>query len=85
MGAAGSVHYPVMNSNGPYDLFAAAMPVGGDFTNTTPGTTNSGISYTNWGFQDEELWSVGMGYDLLEPGGQGLSSTDFPLQMTNNW
>ncbi|KAF7186547.1 hypothetical protein HII31_12105 [Pseudocercospora fuligena] len=33
-----------------------------------------------WGFQDEELWSVGMGYDLLEPGGQGLASVDFPFQ-----
>ncbi|KXT04797.1 hypothetical protein AC578_9733 [Pseudocercospora eumusae] len=33
-----------------------------------------------WGFQDEELWSVGMGYDLLEPGGQGLASLDFPFQ-----
>lgn len=33
----------------------------------------------NWGFQDDELWSVGMGYDLLEPGGRGLASMDFPF------
>ncbi|KAF2161900.1 hypothetical protein M409DRAFT_27627 [Zasmidium cellare ATCC 36951] len=81
--AGGNVQYPVLNSNGTYDMYGSGLPVSGDFTTTTPGTTNSGISYTNWGFQDEELWSVGMGYDLLEPGGQGLSSTDFPLQMTN--
>lgn len=80
----GHIQYPnVIDTNGSYDPFASTVPVGGDLTITTPGTTGSGISYTNWGFQDEELWSVGMGYDLLEPGGQGLSSTDFPLQMTN--
>ncbi|KIV78179.1 hypothetical protein PV11_09922 [Exophiala sideris] len=39
-------------------------------------------SQINWGFQDGELWSVGMGYDLLEPGGQGLASTDFPFQFS---
>lgn len=41
----------------------------------------SGASYSNWGFQDEELWAVGMGYDLLAPGGHGLASSDFPFQM----
>jgi hypothetical protein len=35
--------------------------------------------YNNWGFQDEELWSFGMGYDLLAPGGQGLANADFPF------
>ena len=36
----------------------------------------------DWGFQDDELWSVGIGYDLLAPGGQGLASMDFPFQMS---
>ncbi|KAJ5692667.1 hypothetical protein N7462_002090 [Penicillium macrosclerotiorum] len=35
--------------------------------------------YNNWGFQDEELWSLGMGYDLLAPGGEGLANADFPF------
>ncbi|KAJ5627302.1 hypothetical protein N7528_004729 [Penicillium herquei] len=29
--------------------------------------------YNSWGFQDEELWSLAMGYDLLAPGGEGPS------------
>lgn len=40
---------------------------------------NSAFSHGNWGFQDEELWSMGLGYDLLEPGGQ--MSADFNFQM----
>lgn len=40
---------------------------------------NSEVSpYENWDFQDEELWSLAMGYDLLAPGGEGLPNTDFP-------
>jgi hypothetical protein len=41
----------------------------------------SQTSYSNWGFQDQELWTMGMGYDLLAPGGHGLAGSDFPLQM----
>lgn len=40
----------------------------------------SNIMHGDWGFQDDEMWSVGMGYDLLEPGSQGLANMDFPLQ-----
>ncbi|KAJ5818575.1 hypothetical protein N7474_004166 [Penicillium riverlandense] len=35
--------------------------------------------YNNWGFQDEEMWNLGMGYDLLAPGGEGLANADFPF------
>jgi hypothetical protein len=52
--------------------------------NTSPGSTDiSGIMHSHWGFQDDEMWSVGMGYDLLEPGSQGLASIDFPLHVSN--
>jgi hypothetical protein len=47
----------------------------------SPNTTTSRVSNGDWGFQDEQLWSVGMGYDLLDPSGQGLADTDFPFQM----
>ena len=50
----------------------------------SPDTNGSqGGQYTNWGFQDDELWSVGMGYDLLEPGSQGLAALDFPFNFAN--
>lgn len=51
--------------------------------NNSPGYklqfTSDVSPYNNWGFQDEELWSLGMGYDLLAPGGEGLANADFPL------
>lgn len=33
------------------------------------------VSPYNWGFQDSELWSLGLGYDLLAPGGDA----EFPF------
>lgn len=49
-------------------------------TSSHPSRATTDLSpYNNWGFQDEELWSLGMGYDLLAPGGEGLANTDFPF------
>lgn len=48
----------------------------------TPNTTASKISQRlNWGLQDDELWCVGMEYDLMDPGGQVLASMDLLFQM----
>jgi hypothetical protein len=64
-----------------YEQYPGLMP---NVDGVSPQSTgNSAMMHTNWGFQDDELWSVGMGYDLLEPGGQGLASMDFPLQLSN--
>jgi hypothetical protein len=41
------------------------------------------LQYGSWGFQDEELWSLGLGYDLLAPNGQGLADTDFTARSYN--
>lgn len=55
-----------------------------NFNQVSPDTNGSSSGqYMNWGFQDDELWSVGMGYDLLEPGGHGLASLDFPFELSN--
>lgn len=43
----------------------------------SPETTGSRMSYANWGFQDDDFWQVGMGWDLLDPSGTGPASTDF--------
>lgn len=79
-------------------LYPEPIPPGTDYYNSgmtgsagemppnygSPNTTTSRLSQQlNWGFQDDELWSVGMGYDLLEPGGQGLASMDFPFQISS--
>lgn len=44
-------------------------------SNEDPGQTM--LMASNWEVQDEELWSVAMGYDLLEPSLLGLSNYDF--------
>ncbi len=50
-----------------------------------PMQTASEISpYENWGFQDEQLWSLDMGYDLLAPSGESLAYSDFPLMLYDN-
>jgi hypothetical protein len=41
-------------------------------------------AFGSWGFQDDQLWTVGMGYDLLAPGVQGLAAIDFPFDV-NSW
>lgn len=44
-----------------------------------PGTAGGVVTdFTfEWGLQDEELWSLGMGFDLLEPLGSGMHATEF--------
>lgn len=37
----------------------------------------NGSAFANWGFQDDDLWQVGMGWDLLDPSGMGPASVDF--------
>ncbi|KAI5361271.1 hypothetical protein Slin15195_G123840 [Septoria linicola] len=46
--------------------------------------THDDIVAPNWDLQDEELWSVAMGYDLLEPTLQGGLFTDCDF-FSNNW
>jgi len=43
-------------------------------TGISPDTTGSAL---NWGFQDDDLWQVGMGWDLLDLSGMGPASVDF--------
>ena len=46
-----------------------------------PLSSMSGYSYGGWGQQDDMLWSVGMGYDLLAPTGYDVgdySGSNFP-------
>lgn len=43
----------------------------------SPETTGSRMSFANWGFQDDDFWQVGMGWDLLDPSGSGPASADF--------
>lgn len=38
------------------------------------------VSPYNWGLQDSELWSLGLGYDLLAPGGDA----EFPFFLHGN-
>ena len=52
-----------------------------NITNDYPVATASQTSYANWALQDQELWTIGMGYDLLAPGGHEFAYSDFPLQM----
>lgn len=53
---------------------AFALAAGQFHVDDLPRTT---VSASDWELQDEELWSVAMGYDLLEPSLHGLSGYDF--------
>jgi len=46
----------------------------------SPLTIDSAFSHGNWGDQDEDYWSMGMGYDLLQPGGYGIGGLDNNMQ-----
>ena len=61
--------------------FEPAMQAGNS-AGVSPETSGSRISFANWGFQDEDLWRVGMGWDLLDPGGTGPAYTDFNFAET---
>ena len=82
-----SLQYPdSMQPNTAYNSNSQSFGLNGDLNTTNdysapavPGTSEA--SYANWGFQDQELWTMGMGYDLLAPGGHGLAGSDFPFQM----
>ena len=59
--------------NGPPTTGMTPAPAfGGEY----PISNISDFSYGSWGFQDEELWSLGLGYDLLAPSEQGLPGSD---------
>lgn len=51
-------------------------------TGVSPDTNGSRMSYANWGFQDDDLWQIGMGWDLLDPNGSGPASADFNFSGT---
>lgn len=55
---------------------------GGALAGVSPETTGSRMSYANWGFQDDDFWQVGMGWDLLDPSGTGPASADFNFSGT---
>lgn len=61
-------------------MFDPNAPPATEAYNVQP--TSEVSPYENWDFQDEELWSLGMGYDLLAPGGEGLPSADFPFMFS---
>lgn len=50
---------------------------GANNTGVSPETTGSRMSFANWGFQDDDFWQVGMGWDLLDPSGSGPASASF--------
>lgn len=60
-------------SSAAYDTTMSA----GQGMGVSPETTGSRMSYANWGFQDDDFWQVGMGWDLLDPSGTGPASADF--------
>lgn len=72
--SSGPMKYSVEHSFNPN---ANADPNYVDSVQPTPGIS----PYNNWGFQDEEMWNLGMGYDLLAPGGGGLTNADFPFHI----
>ncbi|KAE8446579.1 hypothetical protein EG329_011772 [Mollisiaceae sp. DMI_Dod_QoI] len=79
MGTNGGLYTNGMQSNADYSLDAQNF----DSQGISNGNERYQIpaGYSTWAPQDEELWTVGMGYDLLEPGGQGMTNTDFSFQM----
>lgn len=81
---ANIVGEPFRSLNG-YESNVAQVSLDGAYpiNHTSPETTSSQNLYASWGFQDDDLWSVGMGFDLLDSSGQGLAATDFPFDLSN--
>lgn len=72
---SGTVLTPSMHSSPEYAMGQNYDPTLSSESYEVPLTAMSGYSYGGWG-QDDMLWSVGMGYDLLAP--NGSDSTDYP-------
>ncbi|KAK5093334.1 hypothetical protein LTR70_004704 [Exophiala xenobiotica] len=72
---SGTVLTPSMHSSPEYTIGQNNDPTLSSESYEVPLTAMSGYSYGGWG-QDDMLWSVGMGYDLLAP--NGYDSTEFP-------
>ncbi|OAA55215.1 hypothetical protein SPI_08310 [Niveomyces insectorum RCEF 264] len=69
-----------IQANNPYNnLNAQSLGPHGDpnVASDCSFTADPQATYVNWDSQDEELWAMGMGYDLLAPGGQGPCGSDF--------
>jgi hypothetical protein len=64
-------------------VFDADTPSNSNYAYPLQPISDMSSSYENWDFQDEELWTLGMGYDLLAPGGEGLANTDFPFFLSD--